>query len=101
MGAQGGMAMPVHNEQPPPNEPQRPTSWAAIWNISLDTDERWLESELDEFDFSSDSCIRVNELQGAFLLGYREFPFLADALWLALNETKGFIKDNGESVRVA
>ena len=37
---------------------------------------------------------------GAFLLGYREHPFLADALWVALNDTKGHVKDNGETIRV-
>lgn len=97
----GNMGVPGPAEQPPEADvPDEPQAWAAIWNLPPQMDEGGLNSELEEIDFIPDKYIRVKELDGAFLLGYREHPFLADALWVALNDTKGHVKDNGETIRV-
>lgn len=101
MGVGANQGMPMQAEKGAPTAPAEPQAWAAIWNLPQHTDEKFLRSELDEIDFLPDSCVKVNEFDGAFLLGYSEYPFLADALWVALDETTGHVKDNGQSIRVA
>lgn len=86
----------------PPEPPAvKPPSWVAIWNVDSQTDEDALCGELDQIDFLPETNIKVKDLGGAFLLGYRDYPFLADAICVALDKTTEFVKGNGEPLRVA
>ena len=76
------------------------TGWAAIWNLASQTDEQGLLDELGYIDFVPEKISKVSSLDGAYLLGYSKYPFLADALPVALNETRGHLKDNGDTIRV-
>lgn len=94
-----GQGMPPQAEAP--DVAATPQSFVAVWNLEAETDEEGLRNELDEIDFLPDTFMKVQDLDGAFLLGYREFPFLSEALWVALDGTQGHLKDNGGPVCVA
>ena len=96
---------PLPQPPPPPLPPTEPVQTetpkrVAIWNVLPTTDEEGLCNELEEIDFQPDNCIRVPHLDGAFVLGYARHPYLAEAIWCALNGTQGLVNDNGEAIRV-
>ena len=77
-----------------------PPRWAAVWNLLQETEEPGLRTELDFIDLVPETFVKVTGMDGAFLLQYRDHPRLAGAISMALNDTRGYLKDNGEYVRV-
>ena len=71
----------------------------AIWNLSPEYDGKTLNQELFEIDFQP-QCVRAMHSEGAFLLFYTD-ACLATAVIVALNDTKGVLRDNGDLVRLA
>lgn len=104
MPMQGGiggphLGIPPQPEQPAPVPVVEPKAWIALWNLAAETDVEGLKSELDYIDFLADTYVKVNDFDGAYVLGYQEFPYLADAICVALEDTTKHVKTNGKPVR--
>mmetsp|Transcript_38627 Transcript_38627/g.106388 ORF Transcript_38627/g.106388 Transcript_38627/m.106388 type:complete len:274 (-) Transcript_38627:165-986(-) len=85
---------------PAPAQPSQMTPVIA-WNLSPTYTKQDLADALVEIDFLPEKLVACSDLQkGTFLLYYTE-TWLANALVISLDDTRGHLKDNGEPVRLA
>ena len=87
-------------ELPTPAQPMDPPQWVAVWNLQQETTESGLCAQLDSIDWMPETFVKVEGMDGAFLLQYKVYPWLASTLSMALNDTCGYLEDNGNNIRV-
>ena len=98
----GPFPMPdgVAAEKSEESKAPEPPGFAVVWSLSASCTEEELRRDLDELDFGADALVKVDGVEGAYGMIFRE-SFMATQVAIALNKTEGHLKDSGEPLRLA